>query len=54
MVDFFCDIIVAVSSVLSSSRVATTAVLNRFCGYEMLVLVLVGLVLTIAVADIVG
>ena len=54
MVTCFCNSVVAVGSVLSSSRAAPKAVLKRFCGYEMLVLVLVGLVLAIVVADVVG
>ena len=44
----------AVSSVLFSSRAADTDILNRCCGFEMLVLMLVGLVLAIALYDIVG
>ena len=43
-----------VGSVLSSSRAAAVAVLSSFFGSCMLVLVLVGLVLAIAVADFVG
>ena len=54
MVACFCDSIVAVSSVLSSYRAADAAVLDRFCGSEMLVLVLVTLVPVIVVADAVG
>ena len=51
MVTYFCDRVVAVGSVFSSSRDAAVTILSSFCGSDMLVLVLVGFVLAIVVAD---
>ena len=50
----FFNSVADVGSVLSSSCAADVAVLSSCCGSETLVLVLIGLVLAIAVADVVS
>ena len=54
MVAHFCNIIVAVGSVLSNFRAADMDSLISFCGDEMIVFVLVGLVPATVVVDVVG
>ena len=49
-----CNSVVFSSSVLCRSRAAVSPVLKVLCDLVMLVLIFVGLVLPIAVADVVG